>query len=496
MGKFKYSIGMEDEMSLKLQSDYYDKLDNRFYTITKPSTVSNPVLVLFNSTLASQLGMELADLDMTAEIFSGNYLDDSWKPISQAYSGHQFGYFTRLGDGRAVLLGEWKDKNGYLWDIQLKGSGRNAYSRGGDGRATIGSMIREYIISEAMHGLGIPTTRSLAVVQTENKVRREVIKTGGILTRVASSHIRVGTFQYAYEVGGIGLVKQLADYAINRHYPHLDGSKDRYLNFLDEFTKRQAKLISLWMSKGFIHGVMNTDNMTISGETIDYGPCAFMDYYNPDEVFSSIDTMGRYRYSNQPKIGIWNIARLLELFVEIIDSNEEKSIAKLSEIIKSFNEYFSYYYSMLMRSKLGLVKEFKGDLKLIEELLQFMYANNLDFTNTFRILSQNNYKNEEVFKHINFLSFEKKWMERLEKEESNIEKAQKIMKNHNPQIIPRNHLVEKAIREVEDKGDYSFVRIFMELLKSPFDYSKKIPEGFLKPMDLDEKVNYKTYCGT
>lgn len=483
-------------MSIELQSDYYNKLDKRFYTLTKPVQVSSPVLVLFNKTLASELGIEIQDLDMAAKIFSGNILDDSWNPISQAYSGHQFGYFTRLGDGRATLLGEWKDPHGNLWDIQLKGSGRNVYSRGGDGRATIGSMIREYIISEGMYRLGIPTTRSLAVVETGNDVRREVIKPGGILTRVASSHIRVGTFQYAYEVGGVELVKQLADYAIERHYPDALDTENKYLYFLREFTRRQAKLISLWMSKGFIHGVMNTDNMTISGETIDYGPCAFMDYYNPDEVFSSIDTMGRYRFSNQPKIGIWNITRLLELFVEIIDSNEQKSLEILSEILKSYNDYFGYYYSLEMRSKLGLIKEHDNDLGLVEQLLQFMYDRKLDFTNTFRLLTKRDFGNEDIFKDKGFIDFENNWKKRLKDEDSNLEKAQEIMKKHNPQIIPRNHLVEKAIRDVEINGDYSFVRIFIELLKHPYDYTKELPDEFLKPMDFSEKVKYKTYCGT
>lgn len=483
-------------MSLKLQSDYYNKLDKRFYTATEPVPVNNPVLVLFNNALASEMGMQINDFEMATNIFSGNFIDDSWKPISQAYSGHQFGYFTRLGDGRAILLGEWMDGDDNLWDIQLKGSGRNAYSRGGDGRATIGSMIREYIISEAMHGLGIPTTRSLAVVETGNKVRREVIKTGGILTRVASSHVRVGTFQYAYEIGGAELVKQLADYVINRHYPHLDNSKNKYLEFLEEFTKRQAKLIASWMSKGFIHGVMNTDNMTISGETIDYGPCAFMDYYNPDEVFSSIDTMGRYRFSNQPKIGIWNIARLLELFIEIISSNEQESTSELSEIIKSYNRYFNHYYSIEMRGKLGLAKEMDSDLSLVEELLKFMKDKNLDFTNTFRLLSKKDYDKEDVFKDLDFENFETKWKNRIIEEKSNLERAQMIMKRHNPQIIPRNHLVEKGIGEVEKNRDYSFVRLFLELLKSPYDYSKEIPDEFFEPMNFLEKARFKTYCGT
>lgn len=478
-------------MKFELKSDYYNNLNNIFYKKVLPEPVSENVMTIFNKELAEQLGMPVQELINMPEIFAGNKIPDGWNPIAQAYSGHQFGYFTRLGDGRAVLLGEWEDPQGELWDIQLKGSGRNPYSRGGDGRATTGSMLREYIISEGMNSLGIPSSRSLAVVETGEPVRRQTIKPGAVLTRVSKSHIRVGTFQYAYEVGGSDLVRSLADYVIQRYY-----KDDDYISFLDKVIDLQAKLVSEWMRVGFIHGVMNTDNVSIIGITFDYGPCAFIDYYNPDEVFSSIDTMGRYKFSNQPQIAKWNLARLVELFVDIFSDNKDEGVEIAQNLLDGFDEKYNSYYLRAMTSKIGIFNPIETDLLLINKILSFMFSSNLDYTNTFYMLTTGDYKDDERFNTDAFKEFENEWEKRLRGEQMGQIAVSQLMERNNPVLIPRNHLVEKAIKLVENEGDYSFAKRLIESLKKPYDYSIKVDNEFTVPMDLREKMSYKTYCGT
>ena len=377
-------INIKTKKGWKLENSYAE-LPDFFYSKINLSKVSSPKLVVLNNKLAEYLGLEVNELtsDEGVSYLSGNLVPKGSIPIAQAYAGHQFGYFTMLGDGRAMLLGEQITPDGKIYDIQLKGSGTTPYSRGGDGRAALGPMLREYIVSEAMHALNIPTSRSLAVVTTGEPVIREKLLKGSILTRVASSHIRVGTFEYAANFGTDENVRQLADYTINRHFKEVENDDNPYLSFLKEVIKRQAFLIAKWQLVGFIHGVMNTDNMALSGETIDYGPCAFMDTYNPDTVYSSIDTYGRYAYKNQPKISVWNLSRFAETLVPLIHENSERAIELAQDAVTEFHELYHYNWTSGMRSKLGIFNEEAEDEKLIQGLLNLMHKNNEDYTNTF-----------------------------------------------------------------------------------------------------------------
>ena len=363
----------------------YSKLSKTFKEDIKPTPVHEPELVILNEELAKNLNLNFSGIDKKklAEIFSGNSLPDGTNSIAQAYAGHQFGHFTMLGDGRAVLLGEHLVNKNQRFDIQFKGSGRTSFSRGGDGRAALGPMLREYIISEAINALNIPTTRSLAVVKTGEKVVRENLLNGAILTRVASSHIRVGTFQYIAATQNQEDLNTLVDYTINRHYPEIKSSKNKALDLLGLVMERQCQLVINWMRVGFIHGVMNTDNMAISGETIDYGPCAFMDQYDPKTVFSSIDKFGRYAFSNQPPITKWNLARFAECLIPLIDKDEGTAIKIATELIDNFQNIYEEKWLNMMRDKLGLFGEDKNDLTLINKLLDWMKNNNADYTNTF-----------------------------------------------------------------------------------------------------------------
>jgi len=411
----------------------YTQLPKLFYTKQTPIPVDAPKMIIFNEALAASL-----NIPQQSQVFAGNAIPDGAKPISQAYAGHQFGHFTMLGDGRAVLLGEQITPSGERFDIQLKGSGKTPYSRGGDGRAALAPMLREYIISEAMHALGIPTTRSLAVVATGEVVWREKKLQGAILTRVASSHIRVGTFEYAANFGTVDDVKALADYTIARHFPNMT-----YIEMLREVIRRQASLITKWQLVGFIHGVMNTDNMAISGETIDYGPCAFMDAYHPDTVFSSIDTHGRYAYSNQPKMAQWNLARFAETLLPLLHENKKQAVQLAQDEISNFQTLYKNNWLAGMRAKLGD--------KNPEEFLQQMQLNQADYTTTFRKLSPS---------------------------------------PHNPAIIPRNHKVEEALTSAEN-GDFSVMHNLLNALQNPYDDSQ---EEYTKPPA--ESCGYKTFCGT
>lgn len=474
----------------------YVKLSDIFYSIQNPSKVPDPKLAVLNKDLAEHLGMnsKALETDIGIDILSGNLICEGSEPIAQAYAGHQFGYFTMLGDGRAILLGEHITPKGERVDIQLKGSGITPYSRGGDGKAALGPMIREYIISEAMFGLGIPTTRGLAVVTTGDSIVREKIEPGAILTRVASSHIRVGTFQYAAQYTSLNNLKELVDYTINRHYKEALETENKYLYLLEEVIRKQSDLIAKWVHVGFIHGVMNTDNMTISGETIDYGPCAFMDRYNPNTVFSSIDSQGRYAYGNQPYIAAWNLARFAETLIPLLDDDKEKAVKLAQDAILKFNDIYKEKYISGMRLKLGLFTEEKEDENLIYELLGLMQKYKSDYTNTFRSLTLNRLSEEEIFEKDDFKVWHKKWNERLNKEEKSQEEVTNLMKSVNPSVIPRNHRVEEAIEAAVKKDDYSVMKKLLEVLENPYDYSDKQEEYIKLPKET--KIPYRTFCGT
>lgn len=474
----------------------YLELPEIFYSKMRLNPVSEPRLILLNDSLASSLGLNTEELKSKSGIdtLAGNNIPKGSIPLSQAYGGHQFGHFTMLGDGRAILLGEQIDPKGNRFDIQLKGSGRTPYSRGGDGRAALGPMLREYIISEALCSLGIPTTRSLAVVTTGDKVYRQTPLDGAILTRVAKSHIRVGTFQYAANWGSYKDLKDLADYTIERHFHHIEEDKNPYISLLKETMSLQASLIAQWQLVGFIHGVMNTDNMTIAGETIDYGPCAFMDSYDPATVFSSIDRHGRYAYGNQPKMGVWNLYRFAESILPLIDEDRDKSIEIAEEILEDFDEIFQKYWLKGMRSKLGIFNEEKDDETFIEELLNMMKKHRADYTNTFVHLTYESLNDEDLFKEEDFKIWKDKWIKRLSRQDQSMDLSKELMKKSNPAVIPRNYQVEKALKSAVEDKDLTELKILLNILSSPYDYDK-IPREYMKSPD-PSFLPYVTYCGT
>ena len=473
----------------------YTQLPNSFFTSVNPTAVSSPSLIISNDSLAISLGLNVDSLKSAEGVaeLAGNQIPEGSSPIAQAYAGHQFGNFTMLGDGRAVLLGEQIIPTGERFDIQLKGSGPTPYSRRGDGRAALGPMLREYIISEAMHALGIPTTRSLAVVTTGEPVYRETPLPGAILTRVAASHLRFGTFQYAANFGTIDDLKTLADYAIDRHYPNIKADDQRYLSLLQEVIKRHAALIAKWQLVGFIHGVMNTDNMTISGETIDYGPCAFMDDYDPATVFSSIDHQGRYAYGNQPYIGGWNLARLAECLIPLLHDDQEQALKLAQEAISEFNQLYHANWFAGMRAKLGIFNDEKEDESLIEDLLKLMHEHSADYTNTFRALTFDTREDSALFKSEEFNQWEKLWLARLDKQDETKEDSQQLMRNSNPAVIPRNLRVEESL-DAAVNGDYSVMERLLDVLANPYAHSNEQAEYCTLPMDSDG--SYQTFCGT
>ena len=471
----------------------YLKLSKTFREEIKPTPVHDPNLVILNEELAKDLNLDFSKIDNTelSKLFSGNVLPNDTNTIAQAYAGHQFGHFTMLGDGRAVLLGEHLVNNTKRFDIQFKGSGRTSFSRSGDGRAVLGPMLREYIISEAIHALNIPTTRSLAVVSTGEKVVRENLLPGAILTRVASSHIRVGTFQYIAAKQNIDDLTTLVDYTIERHYPEIQSSKNKALDLLNLVMEKQCQLVINWMRVGFIHGVMNTDNMTLSGETIDYGPCAFMDHYDPKTVFSSIDKFGRYSFSNQPPITKWNLARLAECLIPLIDKDEDQAIKIASEIIDNFQNIYETKWLNMMRDKLGLFGEDKDDLELINNLLNWMQSNQADYTNTFCYLMNISSIQDQIYKDKDFIDWSKNWEKRILINGGSKENSLELMKKNNPIVIPRNHKVEEALEAANDNNLKPMYNL-LSIMKKP--YTKQINiEKFQTPSN---NQNYQTFCGT
>ena len=486
---------IQDNKNLKLENTYCE-LPNIFYSKEIPEKILNPKLVEFNKELAEDLGLDLKFLnsDEGIQYLVGNKLLEGSTPIAQAYAGHQFGHFTMLGDGRAILLGEFISRNGQRFDIQLKGAGKTKYSRGGDGKAALGPMLREYIISEGMYGLKIPTTRSLAVISTGENVIREEILEGALLVRIAKSHIRVGTFQFARNFGDVEDLKKLADYTLNRHFKKDSYEGNSYLYLLKEVINNQAKLISKWQLVGFINGVMNTDNMTISGETIDYGPCAFMDSYDINTVFSSIDINGRYAYGNQPKIGVWNLTRFAESLLPLLDDDIDNAIKIAEEALSNYGKLYNEYYFNGMRAKLGLFNKEEEDENLILSLLTIMNKFKADYTNTFLNLTLGNLEEMSIFKSDDFKKWYESWQARLAKQNKSRDEIKKLMQSNNPTVIPRNYIVENAIKAAVNNNDYSVINKFLEALKNPYDYSN-ISEEYSKIPEVPS-CPYKTYCGT
>lgn len=476
----------------------YSTLPSTFYSSVQPASASSPQLIVLNEELAQALSLNIAALqgEEGVAVLSGNSVPSGAFPLAQAYAGHQFGHFTMLGDGRAVLLGEHITFKGERYDIQLKGGGRTPYSRSGDGRAALGPMLREYIISEAMHGLGIPTTRSLAVVATGNSVIREKYLQGAVLTRVAASHLRVGTFEYVSQWGTEEELKQLADYTIDRHYPDAAAAKNRYLQLLKEVIAAQAKLIAQWQLVGFVHGVMNTDNMAISGESIDYGPCAFMDSYDPATVFSSIDREGRYAYGNQPYIGGWNLSRFAETLLPLFSENHEEALEIAQDALSEYAALYFDHWMAGMRAKLGLFHEEEADEALVKMLLAAMHKYNADYTNTFLALTFNKREGSPLFDSAEFKEWNTLWQERLDRQQEARDYAYELMRKSNPAIIPRNHLVEEALAAAVDEANYSLFEQLLQAIVQPFAHSAEQAKSKYAELPPERKQPYRTYCGT
>ena len=472
----------------------YSKLSKIFSEEIKPTPVHDPNLLILNEKLAKDLNLNFSNINKKnlAKIFAGNTLPKETTTIAQAYAGHQFGHFTMLGDGRAVLLGEHLANKNNRFDIQFKGSGRTSFSRSGDGRAALGPMLREYIISEAIHALNIPTTRSLAVVSTGEKVVRENLLPGAILTRVASSHIRVGTFQYIAAKQNLDELNILVDYTIDRHYPEIKSSKNKALDLLNLVMQKQCQLVVNWMRVGFIHGVMNTDNMAISGETIDYGPCAFMDIYDPKTVFSSIDKFGRYAFSNQPPITKWNLARFAECLIPLIYKNETEAIKIATETIDNFQNIYEEKWLNMMRDKLGIFGEDQHDKKLIYDLLNWMEENKADYTNTFCYLMDVKINNSQTYINKNFINWKNKWEKRISINSNSKYNSLKLMKKTNPLVIPRNHKIEEAL-SAANVNNFEIMNKLLSVLEKPYVYHKYISD--FQSSSLDNK-KYVTFCGT
>lgn len=495
--------GLMNAISLPFENSYAS-LPERFFVRQAPIPVQAPSLIRLNLQLCTLLGLDADALSSQdgAEIFAGNTVPIGADPLSMAYAGHQFGgWVPQLGDGRATLLGEIVGVDGIRRDIQLKGSGRTHFSRGGDGRAAVGPVLREYIVSEAMNALGVPTTRALAAVTTGEDVIREGYLPGAILTRVAQSHVRVGTFQYFAAREDVDALRTLSDYLIARHYPEASDAENPYRIMLSEIVKRQATLVSKWFGLGFIHGVMNTDNTSVIGETIDYGPCAFMDKYHPATVFSSIDYMGRYAFSSQPSILQWNLAQLAQSLLPLIDDDMENAVAIAQAEVDAYPQVFEKALTKEFRMKLGLAASHEDDLSLAMDLLEYMAENEADFTNTFRYLAdviatntddtdaRAQFTNPKGFDH-----WVTRWRTRLEAETRSFDECATAMRQKNPAVIPRNHLVEAAIRAAEDKSDFSVFNDLVEEVLDPFR-ARASGSHFVLPPAPDEIVQ-QTFCGT
>ena len=480
------------------------KLGEKFFAKLNPTPVKHPKIVKLNDELSNNLGidLEMLELEDWASIFSGNQILPGSEPLAMVYAGHQFGHLVpQLGDGRAILLGEVIDNSSIRNDIQLKGSGITPFSRQGDGRAALGPVLREYIVSEAMHALGIPTTRSLCAVTSGEPVYRETVLPGAVLTRVASGHVRTGTFQYFAMRGDEKAITKLADYVIDRNYPEVKEKQNKYLKLLEKVMDRHAQLVTKWLNVGFIHGVMNTDNMALSGETIDYGPCAFMDSFNKTQVFSSIDHAGRYSYGNQPQIVQWNLARLAETLLPLIDKKEDSAVEMAKDIIESYSGRFKEFWLAGMRQKLGLLTSESEDVNLIESLLNIMHENEADFTLTFRRLChaalgkkmdrnlRNLFKDEEAFN-----KWSNSWRSRLSRESASPEERVNLMRNVNPAVIPRNHRVEHALNAAVENSDYGPFEKLVDVLSSPYEEIKENDEFMLPPKPGEHVL--QTFCGT
>ncbi len=485
----------------------FARLPERLYARLNPTPVASPRMVKLNVELACRLGLDAEALASRegVEILAGNRVAEGSEPLAQAYAGHQFGGFVpQLGDGRAILLGEVVARNGQRYDVQLKGSGPTPFSRRGDGRAALGPVLREYIVSEAMAALGVPTTRALSAVTTGEHVVRESVLRGAVLTRVAASHLRVGTFEYFAARHDAEAIRILADYAIERHYPEAAQVPRRYRAFLDGVVARQAELVAQWLLLGFIHGVMNTDNTSISGETIDYGPCAFMEAYDPATVFSYIDQNGRYAYGNQPRIALWNLTRLAESLLPVLEmeeGSEQAAMTSATEALNAFPQRFEHAHLVGMRRKLGLLSECGGDLELAQDLLQRMHANRADFTLTFRSLCdaakdvEGDKKARALFANPEAYDvWAIAWRRRTGQEPVSRQARVEAMRKANPTYIARNHLVEAALNAAEQNQDFQPFEELLEVVLHPFDERPEW-ERFALPARPEERVLH-TFCGT
>ena len=474
----------------------YARLPESFYTRVNPTPVAAPRLVLLNRSLARSLGLDPTTFTGpdTAALFTGNQIFPDAEPIAQAYAGHQYGNFVRLGDGRAILLGEHLTPAGERFDIQLKGAGPTRYSRRGDGRAALGPMLREYLISEAMHALGIPTTRSLAVAGTGEPVFREQTLPGAVLTRVAASHIRVGTFEYFAALGDIDALRVLTDHTLRRHFPSRVESENPALGLLEAVIESQASLIAQWMRVGFVHGVMNTDNMALSGETIDYGPCAFLDAYDPATVFSSIDLHGRYAFGQQSQIALWNLARFAEALLPILHPEPETALARANEALESFEGQFQRHWIAALSGKLGLFSAEPEDAALAEELLRWMQQARADYTHTFRNLRPDAISQLAFPTDAAFTAWHQRWTQRLARQTQPWTESVQLMNAHNPAVIPRNHEVEAALSAASNENDLAPLERLLAALATPYDDSNQ-PSALLNPPPPGTPT-CRTFCGT
>ena len=485
------------------KNSYFD-LGRDFYQSISPTPVQNPELIIFNQELGDELGLAGTGLSASAgaSVFAGNRVPEGAEPLAMAYSGHQFGHFNpNLGDGRAILLGQVVRPDGRSMDIHMKGTGQTAFSRNGDGRAALGPVLREYLVSEAMDRLGVPTTRALAAVTTGEEVIRERLLPGGIITRVAASFVRIGSFEYFLARGDRAALGRLADYVIDCLYPELKEAENPYLALMEAVIEGQAALIAQWMQLGFIHGVMNTDNMSVACDTIDYGPCAFMDHYAHDRVFSSIDHHGRYAYNNQPNIGLWNLSRFAECLLHLIDDDRNTAVDIAKNRLEGFISSYQNHWLTGMRAKLGLVSAYDEDVALIEELFAIMASRNVDFTLMFyhlSILDMDTSDDEAIlslFDHKEaFTQWADKWRQRLRREGSDDEMRTAMMRKVNPVYIPRNHQIEAAIRAAEDRGDFSLFHALHEVLRQPYEFQPD-KEAYMQPPQPEEVV-HQTFCGT
>jgi uncharacterized protein YdiU (UPF0061 family) len=499
----KFETLREKATVTPLFENSYAQLPDRFFARTQSNPVSAPKIIRINRPLASELNLDPDWLESRAgvEMLAGNEFPDGASPIALAYAGHQFGGFVpQLGDGRALLIGEVIDAQGIRRDIQLKGSGPTRFSRHADGRAALGPVLREYIVSEAMAALGIPTTRTLAAVLTGDPVFRETRLPGAILTRVAASHVRIGTFQYFAARGDTDGLKTLSEYVIDRHFPELAKRDQPHLALLEAVISGQAELVARWMLVGFIHGVMNTDNMTISGETIDYGPCAFMDAYDPATVFSSIDSQGRYSYANQPRIAVWNLARLAETLLPLLHEDGDEAVRIAEGALKKFQSIYEASFHRGLRRKLGLLSEQEGDIALIADLFEIMARSQADFTLTFRGLAEEADKptNEGTTRQLftdpaSFDDWHTRWRERFARE-SDHGASRQVMLSTNPKYIPRNHRVEAVITAAVEASDFRLFEELLTVVSKPFDEQPDFARYALPP-EMHERV-LRTFCGT